>query len=189
MSPLADLSPSRSGFRWTTLTKRPSTTIKPASTRFPRSSARTHLHDLGTSFGSSKHFISVSPQTGIYICSGWEWSPHVRVKAWVVQRSLRNCSALTLKDCLATWRHFSRATSRCILSTAFRSWLRRSSRRVVYALGSFCADLGEAHRASRRMVAEMYKRARWAAARSFGLPLSTFPEDCPWDIRPNLDEE
>src|SRR5262249_9085554 len=50
----------------------------------------------------------------------------------------------TLKDCLATWRHFSRATSRCISSTVFRSWLRRSSRRVAYALGTFCADPGKA---------------------------------------------
>ena len=35
----------------------------------------------------------------------------------------------------------------------------------------------------------MYKRARRAVARSFGLQLSTFPEDCPWTYDQIIDEE
>ena len=39
------------------------------------------------------------------------------------------------------------------------------------------------------MLAETYKRARKAAARSSGLPLSTFPEECPWTYDEISDEE
>jgi hypothetical protein len=39
------------------------------------------------------------------------------------------------------------------------------------------------------MLVETYKRARKAAARSSGLPLSTFPEECPWTYDQIVDEE
>jgi hypothetical protein len=39
------------------------------------------------------------------------------------------------------------------------------------------------------VLAETYKRARKAAARTSGLPLSTFPEVCPWTYEQVVDED
>jgi Domain of unknown function DUF29 len=39
------------------------------------------------------------------------------------------------------------------------------------------------------VLAETYGRARKAAVRSSGLPLSTFPEECPWTYEQMMDEE
>jgi sugar-specific transcriptional regulator TrmB len=39
-----------------------------------------------------------------------------------------------------------------------------------------------------QMLAETYKRARKAAARSSGLPVSTFPEECLWTYEQVMDE-
>jgi hypothetical protein len=39
------------------------------------------------------------------------------------------------------------------------------------------------------VLAETYKRARKAAARSSGLPPSTFPEECPWTYEQMMDED
>ncbi len=39
------------------------------------------------------------------------------------------------------------------------------------------------------MLVAMYKRGRKAAARSSGLPVSTFPEECPWTYEQAMDEE
>jgi hypothetical protein len=39
------------------------------------------------------------------------------------------------------------------------------------------------------MLAETYKRARKATARSSGLPLSTFPEERPWTYDEIIDED
>jgi hypothetical protein len=39
------------------------------------------------------------------------------------------------------------------------------------------------------VLAETYKRARKAAARSSGLPLSTFPDACPWTYEQAVEDE
>jgi hypothetical protein len=39
------------------------------------------------------------------------------------------------------------------------------------------------------MLAETYKRARKAAARSSGLPLNSFPQECPWTYEQIMDED
>jgi hypothetical protein len=69
-----------------------------------------------------------------------------------------------------------------------RSW-RRSVRQARHAIAKLIDESPSLHDYPARQLASAYRYARQQAAEETGLPLTTFPEDCPWAPAQILDAD